>query len=334
MSLPLAGDRVAAAPPFGVPRAIATGIEWLRLPLPFPPHHVNVYRIASDGNRFLVDTGFRDEATTGLWRALGMPAADRVIVTHFHPDHIGQAAAFEAAGARIYLAAAELTQARALCALADAEMETIFTNFFASQGLRMPAEVVDGNRYRRAVPALPARAGELRTGPVPFAGEWRADFAGGHSPAHALLFRAEPPALAAGDILLPDITPNISVWPDDPEADPLAHYLQALARLRELPPETLVLPAHGNPGCGLHERVAAIEEHHRRRLNLLREAARGGRSLRGADAIAILFPADLKAASLPFALGEALAHLNRLWHAGEFERIRDAAGIFCYAPRG
>ncbi len=314
------------------PCALAEGVEWIRLPLPFPPGHINVYRLATAEGALLVDTGYADEETTRAWQSFAAdPPAPRVVVTHFHPDHIGQAARLEAAGAELYIPGPELTQARALHELSGEHMQAMFAAFFAANGVALPEGGLGyGNRYRKAVPALPEHADTLAAGALAFAPEWSLRFAGGHSPAHALLFRAEPATLAAGDILLPTITPNISVWPDAPEADPLGDYLAALEGLRELPVDTLVLPAHGLPYRGLHVRIEALVAHHEQRLNLLRSAAKSGETISAADAIARLFTQEIKPASLPFAHGEALAHLNRLWHLGEFERIREADGVYRY----
>ncbi len=99
----------------GASLPLAADVEWIRLPLPFPPGHVNVYRLATDDGAVLVDTGYADEETTRAWQSFAAePPAPRVVVTHFHPDHIGQAARLEAAGAKLYVPGPELTQARAL----------------------------------------------------------------------------------------------------------------------------------------------------------------------------------------------------------------------------
>jgi glyoxylase-like metal-dependent hydrolase (beta-lactamase superfamily II) len=311
---------------------LGEGVRWIRLPLPFSPAHVNVYRLGNWDDSVLVDSGFSDPTTTAIWKRLesDSPVA-RVLVTHFHPDHIGQAARFEAAGATIHVPAAELEAARALHAFSGERMRESFAAFFEANGLvASSGGLGGGNRYRGAVPRLPQRAESLAAGALKFAPDWEVGFASGHSPAHALLYRSEPATLVAGDILLPNITPNISVWPNAPEADPLGDYLAALERLRTLPETTLVLPAHGLPYRGLHQRIEALFSHHADRLERLRAAAKAGTALSGAGAIRLLFRPDLEASSLLFALGEALAHLNHLWHHGEFERTRDEAGVYRY----
>lgn len=318
------------APAFGTPVRVTEGVEWIRLPLPFPPRHVNVYRLEDDvGGAFIVDAGLADDATAQTWARLEAPP-ERVVVTHFHPDHIGHAARFEAQGVIAHVPAPELAHASTLHELSGERLQETLATFFAANGVVFPEGALgSGNGYRRAVPALPRASRPLAAGPLPFSTRWTVRFAGGHSPAHALLYRRDDAVLAAGDILLPEISPNVSVWPDDPDADPLGEYLAAIHALAELPEQTLVLPSHGAPYLGLRARVDALKAHHEKRLNILRAAA-VARPVSAADVIPRLFRREIKPTSLPFALGEALAHLNRLWHSAEFKRFRDYEGVWRY----
>lgn len=326
-------DMQGPAPEFGETRALAPGVRWLRLPLPFPPRHINVYLLDGDDDKpFLVDTGFAGEQTSELWNTR-YTCPGNVVVTHFHPDHIGQAAHLEDTGARVHLPHAEWQKAEMLHGLSGEEVDASLESFFTCNGMRCESSMFGrGNGYRRSVPQLPKAPGPLEQGPPAFAGSWEVSFASGHSPAHALLFRAGEPVLAAGDVMLPEITPNISVWPDDPGADPLGDYLDALERLRVLPEGTLVLPAHGVPYRGLHTRINELIAHHEERLQELRDLlVKGGCS--AMEALPTLFPRYLKPGSVPFAFGETLAHLNRLWHAGEVFRSVDRGDVYYYSLR-
>src|SRR5262245_39988411 len=87
---------VAEPPAAGEATEIAPGILWARIPLPFRLDHINVYLIEDGEGWAVVDTGIGNEATRTVWGALlGGPLAGRrltrLIVTHFHPDHIGLA---------------------------------------------------------------------------------------------------------------------------------------------------------------------------------------------------------------------------------------------------
>jgi glyoxylase-like metal-dependent hydrolase (beta-lactamase superfamily II) len=323
-------DMLGPPPEFGDTRALAPGVRWLRLPLPFPPRHINVYLIDGDDESFLVDSGFSGEETAQLWRA-PYRCPGNVVVTHFHPDHIGQAAHLEDGGAYIHLPQAEWQKASMLHGLSGEAVDASLESFFTRNGMRCEGSMFGrGNGYRRSVPHLPKAPGLLEQAPLAFARSWAVSFASGHSPAHALMFRAEEPVLAAGDVMLPEITPNISVWPDDPDADPLGDYFDSLERLRVLPEDTLVLPAHGLAYRGLHARINELVDHHEERLQELRDLLEKG-DCSAMEALPTLFPRHLKPGSVPFAFGETLAHLNRLWHAGDVSRNVGKGGVYYYS---
>src|SRR5262245_58390546 len=83
---PAAGETIAVAP----------GIKWLRMPLPFQLNHINLWLVEDDGAWAIVDTGAGLAPTRQAWEQIfatqldGKPIS-RVIVTHFHPDHMGNA---------------------------------------------------------------------------------------------------------------------------------------------------------------------------------------------------------------------------------------------------
>src|SRR5690606_26585390 len=97
--------------------------------------------------------------------------------------------------------------------------------------------------------------------------DWRIVGGYGHSPEHACLYDADTKVFIAGDIVLPDITPNISFFPGHPPGhDPVADYLRTLDVVeRDIPDDVIVLPSHGVPFRGLHRRLAEIRSHHDRR---------------------------------------------------------------------
>ena len=96
--------------------------------------------------------------------------------------------------------------------------------------------------------------------------------------------------------------------------DSLADYLDSLDRYRDLPEETLVLPSHGLPFYGMLDRIDALHAHHEERLSVLEENCATPRS--AAELLSTLFPRELDTHQTMFAMGEAIAHLNRLEHAG------------------
>jgi glyoxylase-like metal-dependent hydrolase (beta-lactamase superfamily II) len=162
--------------------------------------------------------------------------------------------------------------------------------------------------------------------------DWLAIIGHGHAPEHLSLYCQDLNVVIAGDMLLSTISTNVSVWSIDPEGDPLRLFLDSIARYRALPADILVLPSHGKPFRGAHERVAQLEAHHRERFAELKlELAKGERS--AGELLPVLFRRPLDAHQTFFAMGEAIAHLHYLYYAGEARRAAGGDGIMRYAAR-
>ena len=131
--------------------------------------------------------------------------------------------------------------------------------------------------------------------------------------------------LISGDQILPKITTNVSVWPDQPSANPLRLYLGSLERFRAVAADALVLPSHNLPFRGVHERVGELKTHHAARLAETLDALTEPRT--AADVVPFLFRRQLDAHQLAFALGEALAHLHFLEADGRAERLIGPDGV-------
>jgi glyoxylase-like metal-dependent hydrolase (beta-lactamase superfamily II) len=204
----------------------------------------------------------------------------------------------------------------------------------------MAAEDVDalaarGNRYRHGVPELPSSFRRLLAGDVVSAGgtSWQVIPGHGHSPEHASLFAAARNVLVSGDMLLPKISTNVSVWPSDPDGDPLGRFLDSLTAFENLRPDALVLPSHGLPFRGIPLRVAQLRAHHDARLAELMEAiAAAGAPVSAAQMVPILFRRTLDLQQRFFAMGEAIAHLNYLWRRGRVRRTLADDGTLRFAP--
>jgi glyoxylase-like metal-dependent hydrolase (beta-lactamase superfamily II) len=154
----------------------------------------------------------------------------------------------------------------------------------------------------------------------------------GHSPEHAALYAARGNVLISGDMLLPRISTNVSVWPADPDGDPLARFLDSLAAFERLPGDALVLPSHGLPFRGIAARVAELRAHHEARLAELEDALRAARRpMSAGELVPVMFRRVLDLQQRFFATGEAIAHLNHLWHAGRAQRHAGDGGALRFS---
>jgi glyoxylase-like metal-dependent hydrolase (beta-lactamase superfamily II) len=148
----------------------------------------------------------------------------------------------------------------------------------------------------------------------------------GHSPEHACLYCPELKVFVSGDQVLPKITSNVSVYPTEPDADPLADWLDSLARLKTVvPDDVLVLPSHNSPFRGLHERCDVLIQSHVDGLTRLEGLLAAPR--RAIDVFPALFSRPITPGVLFMATGETIAHLNHLARRGRAVGTLDAAGV-------
>ena len=326
--LPVPGTTVAVAP----------GVRWLRMPLPFQLNHINLWLLEDDGGWTIVDTGIGNEETRGHWEKIlsGMKSVRRVILTHYHPDHAGNAAWLcEKFGVELWTTQGEYLTAHAVRAAAAGYTSEAVLEVFARNGLdaeRRAAMAPRGNRYAALVPGFPASYRRIYEGDAVRIGgrDWKAIVGYGHAPEHLSLYCKDLNVVIAGDMLLSTISTNVSVWSVDPEGDPLRLFLQSIARYRELPEDVLVLPSHGKPFRGAHVRVNELEAHHAKHFLELEEALKG-RSLSAAELLSVLFRRPLDPHQTFFAMGEAIAHLHYLYYAGRASRAAGTDGVVRYA---
>lgn len=326
----------------GEVREVAPGVFWARMPLPFRLDHINLWLIEESDGWTVVDTGIACEQTKAAWERImathcaGKPLR-RMIVTHFHPDHVGLAGWMaERFGAALWMPLAEWAFARVLGAGASPGAAEGYRRFYHAAGfdpdLMKLVESRSGNYATRITP-IPFAVRRIEDGEVLAIGgrDWRVLVGGGHSYEHATLYCAELDVLIAGDQILPQISPNISVWPSEPEADPLRHFLASLDTFRGLPADTLVLPGHRRPFTGLHGRLKALAAHHDERLADTWEACAVPHT--GLEVLRVLFEQTLDDHQVFFAIGEALAHLHYLVGVGRLSRRRRPDGVHLFQQR-
>ena len=336
---------IETPPPPGETLEIAPGVLWLRMPLPFALDHINLWLLPGpDGGATLVDCGLGDSATREVWERhfettlATMPIRD-IIATHYHPDHLGNAAWLSGRfGARVAMTQAEYLTAHAIAGQFAGYAPEAMLDFFRRHGMtdeHRAALAERGNSYRRGTPELPQSFDRIQGGDARRAGDatWRIINGHGHSPEHASLYGAERGVLISGDMLLPSISTNVSVNCVDPDANSLQRFLGSLTAFADLPEDTLVLPSHGLPFRGIAARISQLSAHHDARLEELQAALEAASTpLCAAEVLPVLFRRALDIQQRYFAMGEAIAHLNFLWRAGNALRHIGADGTIRFAP--
>src|SRR3954451_20712671 len=324
----------------GATITVAPGVQWLSMPLPFQLDHINLWLIEEEGGVTVVDTSIGNAQTRALWeKILEKRKINKVILTHYHPDHAGNASWLLARnGAPMWTTQGEYLTAHAVRSssagyTADAVLAVFRSNGLDAERLKGMAAMRGNNRYAELVPEFPHSYRRIIEGDRLRIGgrDWVAMIGHGHAPEHLSLFSHELNTVIAGDMLLSTISTNVSVWSIDPEGDPLRLFLDSIKRYRELPEDVLVLPSHGRPFRGAHTRVAELERHHREKFDILTQVLRG-RPQSAGDLLGIMFPKrKLDLHQTFFAMGEAIAHLHYLYYAGRATREQGGDGIMRYA---
>ena len=329
-------------PDLGAVHPLAPGLGWLRMPLPFALDHINLWLLGDEleGRRgwSAVDCGVASDPTRAAWTqvlasATGGQGLLRVFATHCHPDHIGLADWLcQQCDAPFWATTGEYGFARMMSAALPGVDGSAALPHFQRHGLVEPALIEKlgerRNYYPSLVPSVPLAYTRMQDGDQIQVGahSWRVITGYGHSPEHAALYCAALAVLISGDMVLPRISTNVSVFAIEPEGNPLQLYLDSLGKFQDLPADTLVLPSHGKPFRGLHTRIAQLREHHSARLAEVMQACQ--QPMCAADIVPIMFRRALDVHQLTFALGEALAHLHKLWFDGILRREKGKDGIW------
>jgi glyoxylase-like metal-dependent hydrolase (beta-lactamase superfamily II) len=303
-----------APPQRGQTLEVAPGVLWIRMPLPYALDHINLWAI-DDGNGWaIVDTGARTDEGVATWRELFSKSSDgrsltRVLVTHMHPDHVGLAGWLTRKfHVPLYMTRLEYLNCRVVVSDCSREAPPDAIAFYRragwSDGALESYRARFGN-FGKHIHALPDSYRRLHDGEE---------------------------LLISGDQVLPRISSNVSVHPMEPDANPMADWMESLEKVRrEVPDDVLVLPAHGDCFRGLHARIDSLVAGQERANDRLLAALAEPR--RAVDVFGALFSRPISESSpalLGMATGESLACLNHLMHAGLAERSIDGEGIAWY----
>lgn len=319
----------APTPAPGQSVRLAPGVRWARIPLPLDLNHINVWLLDTDQGCVVVDTGMAASMGRDAWEMLEREHLSQrpvraVFVTHIHPDHIGLAAWLqERHGVPVLMSERTHELARSILGGEGKARVEAMQTFFRSHGMTDTAPALamfQPERLVRMASGLPRVEQFVADSQIIrwSESEWTALETNGHAEGHLCLSNPALRVLISGDQVLPAISSNISFMVDGRDANPLGSYLSSLQRLRALAEDTLVLPAHGVPFYGLRQRIDDLTGHHLEQLDKL--AAACVQPKLAVEVLPLMFRRELKGMHLVLAMGEALAHLEYLVHAGRLHR--------------
>jgi glyoxylase-like metal-dependent hydrolase (beta-lactamase superfamily II) len=318
----------------GTAITVAPGVLWMRLPLPMALDHVNIYALDDGDGWTIIDTGFDSRTTRALWADLisgplaGKPVT-RLIVTHHHPDHVGLAGWFVDQGAKLCMPRTAWLMARMLTLDAQDMPTAAQITFWERAG--MDAETLARRRSEKpfnfadCVHPLPLGFTRLTEGGTIAMGgrRWDIRMGDGHAPEHATFWSCEDNLVIGGDQLLLSISPNLGVYPTEPDADPVTDWIDSCTRFQDhAHPDQLILGGHKLPYTGLPLRLTQMIDNHHAALDRLHAHIAVPRT--AGDCFAPLFKRTIGPEVYGLAIVEAVAHLNHLHQAGRATRTLGA----------
>ena len=158
---------------------------------------------------------------------------------------------------------------------------------------------------------------------------WITRIGHGHAPEHATFWSLEDNLVIGGDQLLPSISPNLGVYANEPEADPVAEWLVSCNLFTEFATEEhFILGGHKLPFMGLPTRLRQLIDNHvgalGRLVDHLEQPKRGG------ECFLPLFKREIGAGEYGMALAETIAHLNHLHQTGRARRFLGEDGAYLW----
>lgn len=321
---------------------IAPGVNWICMPLPFLPAFINCWLLEAEDGFTLIDTGVNNSKTKKIWESILRKQCTekplkRLIISHFHPDHIGLAGWFvQKFQVHLLMPQPEWLYARALYLLPDTTLGEIMVDFYRRCGCE--SEFLDyankgGNTYAHSISAIPHNFRRIEKHQKLHLTEsnWFTECSSGHSPAQLTLYNQEHALLIAADQILPHISPNISVWPEEPFGNPLQHYLDSLKDFEYFNADVTMLPSHGYPTKNIPQRLRQLAHHHDERLEIIYNSCKKPQT--ASEVAAAMLGGEVGLQHVFFAVGEALAHLNYLVEKGEIIRSVNSKNVWNYQQK-
>lgn len=322
---------------------VAAGVLWARIPLPIRLNHVNVYILEDADGWTIIDTGLNLRPCIEAWTALiagplrGRPVV-RVVVTHHHFDHIGRAGWFQEQGAELWTTRTAWLYGRMLNLDRQTEVPSETIAFYRAAG--MPEELIKKRlkagpfNTSDAVAPLPLGFVRIAEGSTLQIGGriWDVRIGEGHAPEQATLWCRDDALVLGADQFLPNISPNISLYPTMPLEDPVGDWIDSCTRLRAFArDDQLVLPGHKLPYRGLPLRLDQLIDNHHAALDRLLKFLEAPKT--AVECFQPLFMRTIGEGEYGLAMGEAMAHCAHLWHRGKVTRDVDEMGRWLWRAK-
>jgi glyoxylase-like metal-dependent hydrolase (beta-lactamase superfamily II) len=317
-------------PSHGEAVEIADGIWWMRIELSGGPSHVNVYILRSNKGWVLVDTGNDTQSSREAIDRIFQRAPfcdlplQYVIVTHFHPEHIGLAGTLCTAGAKLICTRSCWAMTKLLCiaTATDRRPEQVeFMKLAGLAGIELEAFFRSGNRkFREVVAPLPDSFFNINQGDQLKIGDrnWRVEIGHGHAADHVTLW-SDDHYLIAGDQILPGISSNLSVPPSEPDSDTVTQWIESCVRLGTLAlPETKCLPGHNLPFMGVARRCEQLKNNHVKAVERLLDHLAVPR--KAVECLHAVYRRDLSPSERGTLIAETVGYLNHLRNRGLIQR--------------
>jgi glyoxylase-like metal-dependent hydrolase (beta-lactamase superfamily II) len=296
---------------------VAENIYKIKLPMPFPPYHINVYLLKENNRLAMVDCGLPMawELLQDGFKTLNIPFSDLtdIFLTHYHADHTGALPQIRevAPEARIYihrldqefLGEREIFQKEKRNVMQDwlvtngaEDLATYEAMSFKLEPIPMGAKdrLVEGGEYLQLKDEGDG---------------WEIIWTPGHTNGHFVLYNSQRKLLLSGDHLLTSISSNIGKYPGSRE-DPLGDFISSLDKLAGLNIDT-VLPAHGKTFGEHTARINTLKHHHQLRLKKIMEGLEDG-SHSAIQVTRMVWGDRLQGFDKYLGLMEVLSHLERL----------------------
>jgi len=316
-----------------LPVQINEDIYWYRLPLPMALDHVNVYAIEESRGWTVIDTGFYSDRGVDIWKKIisenfGGKPVKRVVVSHYHPDHVGMAGWFKRQfNADIYATRISWLFARMLTLDVHEKPTPEALNYVKASGVsKSRLDQIKQSRpfnFADCVHPIPLGFKRLQEGDWLKIGSrnWEVRIGSGHAPDHATFWSDDGKICIGADQFLPDITSNVGVYASEPDANPLGDWLNSCQRFLKMANEDiLVLPGHKAPFRGLKTRLQELIDHHHGCLAVLtRELTKPTTAI---DCFDSVFGRKIPDKEFGLALAETNAHLNFLLWQNKINRTQ------------